>query len=82
MLLLVEEGLGYALCLDRLINTTENSNLCFRPLSPPFEAKLNIIWKKHQIFSKAAEKFLLQIQKIFPLSCWIHLSWIHLKKNK
>ncbi|HBF4081905.1 LysR family transcriptional regulator [Clostridioides difficile] len=63
--LLVEEGLGYALCLDRLVNTTENSNLCFRPLSPPLEAKLNIIWKKHQIFSKAAEKFLLQIQKDF-----------------
>ena len=32
--LLVSEGLGYALCFDRLINT-QGSSLCFRPFSPP-----------------------------------------------
>lgn len=62
--LMVEEGVGYALCLDRLVNTTCTSNLCFRPLKPKLEAHLNIIWRKHQVFSKAAEKFLeaLQVQ--------------------
>lgn len=29
--LMVEEGLGYALCLDKIINTSGNSRLCFRP---------------------------------------------------
>ena len=28
--LLVDEGLGYALCLDKIINTT-GTNLCFKP---------------------------------------------------
>lgn len=80
--LLVEEGLGYALCLDRLVNTTENSNLCFRPLSPPLEAKLNIIWKNIKYFQRQQKNFYFKYKKIFLLSCWIHLSWIHLKKNK
>ncbi len=31
--LLVEEGLGYAICLDKLINT-QGSNLCFRRFPP------------------------------------------------
>ena len=55
--LLVGEGLGYALCLDKLINT-QGSRLCFRPVSPPLEASACIVWKKYQVFSKAAETFL------------------------
>lgn len=61
--LMVKENIGYAMCIDKLVNTSEESELCFRPLSPTIEAELNIIWKKHQIFSKASEKFLKQIQK-------------------
>ncbi len=60
--LMVEEGLGYALCLDKLINTSGDSNLCFKPLNPDLHAGLNIIWKKHQVFSNAARKFLEQIR--------------------
>lgn len=56
--LMVEEGLGYALTLDKLINTGGGSPLCFRPLEPGLEVGLDIVWKKHQVFSKAAEKFL------------------------
>ena len=55
--LLVAEGLGYALCLDKIINTKE-SNLCFRPLTPALEISASIVWKKHQVFSKASDKFL------------------------
>lgn len=61
--LLVEEGLGYAIGLDKIINTGENSNLCFRPLEPVIEAELSIIWKKYQIFSKPAEQFMLKIKE-------------------
>lgn len=55
--LLVEEGLGYAFVLDKLINTS-NSNLCFRPLKPSLDVGLYVVWKKYQLFSKPTEKFL------------------------
>ena len=61
--LLVDEGLGYALCFDKLINT-QGSNLCFRPLYPQLEAPGFIVWKKYQVFSKAANFFLRYLQKM------------------
>ncbi|WP_010529504.1 LysR family transcriptional regulator [Lentibacillus jeotgali] len=60
--LMVKEDIGYALCIDRIINTSGDSDLCFRRLSPKLEAGLNIIWKKHQVFSSAANKFLSQLR--------------------
>lgn len=61
--LLVDEGLGYAIVLDKIINTGDNSNLCFRPLEPAVEAELSFIWKKYQVFSKAAEQFLIKLKE-------------------
>lgn len=55
---LVKKDLGYALTLDKLINTSGNSGLKFIPLSPKMEIELHLVWKKYQIFSKASEKFL------------------------
>ena len=60
--LMVEEGLGYALCLDKIINTSGNSRLCFRPLYPKVEFGMYVIWKRYQVFSKAADQFLQQLQ--------------------
>ncbi|MNB93715.1 Hca operon transcriptional activator [compost metagenome] len=60
--LMVEEGIGYALCLDKLVNTSNVSGLCFKPLEPRLEAPLYIVWKKVQVFSKAAEKFLKELK--------------------
>ena len=56
--LMVEEEVGYAICLDRLVNTTGKSKLCFRPLYPKLECGLVIVWKKDQVFSRACELFL------------------------
>ncbi len=56
--LLVDEGLGYAICFDKIINTTGTSSLCFRPLVPMLEQEMSVIWKKYQVFSKPAEKFI------------------------
>lgn len=56
--LLVEEGLGYAVCFDKLINVSGDSKLCFRPLSTKMEAEASIIWKRYQLLSKAAQKFM------------------------
>lgn len=60
--LMVEENVGCALCLDGIIPEYENSPLCFRPLEPKVEVGLDIVWKKYQIFTKAAEVFLEVLQ--------------------
>lgn len=56
--LFVEEGLGYAISFDKIINTSGNRKLVFHPLAPKMEVEMNIIWKRYQVFSKPAEKFL------------------------
>lgn len=56
--LFVEEGMGYAICFDKIINTTGEKRLCFRPLKPTLEMPMLLIWKKSQMLSKPAEKFL------------------------
>ncbi|MEH7402180.1 LysR family transcriptional regulator [Gottfriedia acidiceleris] len=63
--IMVEEGIGYAIVLDKIVNTSSDSNLCFRPLEPRLESGLNIVWKKHQVFSAAANLFLRKIQEEF-----------------
>lgn len=61
--IMVEEGMGYALTLDKIIRTSGDSLLCFRPLEPKLEVGLDIAWKKYQVFSRAAEKFLEYLQE-------------------
>lgn len=63
--IMVEAGMGYAVTLDKLVNTSENSQLCFRPLSPKLESGLDIVWKRYQIFSPAAKIFLERLQEKF-----------------
>ena len=64
--IMVKSGIGYAVCLDKLINTN-GSSLCFVPLKPKLEAELNIVWKKGQIFSPANRIFLDMLYKNFSL---------------
>lgn len=65
--LMVDEGMGYAFTLDKLVNTA-GSNLCFRPLKPKMELGMYLVWKKSQLFSRAAELFLEQLQaQLAPL---------------
>ncbi len=60
--LLVEQGMGYALTIDHLINTLGNNNLCFIPIKPEIIVNLSVIWKRFQIFSKASEEFLNRLK--------------------
>ncbi len=62
--LMVEEGLGYAIGFDKIINTSGDSRLCFRPLSPKREDSMSIVWKKYQVFSKACEKFIEKLKEM------------------
>ena len=61
--IMVKAGIGIAVTLDKLVDTTSlNSELCFRPLEPKLESGLDIVWKKYQVFSPAAKIFLEKLQ--------------------
>ena len=62
--LMAEEGIGYVLSLDNLLNLSGDSNLIFRPLSPLHICKNFFIWKQNQFFSRAASLFREKIMEI------------------
>ncbi len=62
--LMVEDGLGIALCFDRLVNTTGDSALTFRQLVPEFKVVGSLIWKKYTHFSPAVQLFIDNLYKI------------------
>lgn len=61
----VKERLGYLLSFDRLVDTSPESGLVFRPLSPRLTTKLYLVWKKRPVFSPIAERFLQRIRQSF-----------------
>ena len=61
--LLVEDGLGYAICFDKLINTTGDSPLCMRPIVPAMKSTGYLIWKKYQVFSPAVQMFIDRVRE-------------------
>ena len=60
---MVEESLGYALCIDKLINISGDSKLCFKPLKPKLEAGILVAWPKNQPLSKIAKLFIQKLQE-------------------
>lgn len=66
-LIMVREGMGYALCLDKLIDNMEHQNICFIPLKPKLESGINIVWKKDQEFSRASKIFLDRLTNKFKI---------------
>ncbi len=62
---LAKTGLGYAIVLDRLIDTGPASSLAFRPLLdvPPLE--MYVIWRKYQTFTPIAELLMDMLRKRF-----------------
>ncbi len=63
--LMVKSGIGCAVGLDRIVNTTETSDLCFRPFDPPLKAGIVVIWKKYQVFSGPAGMLLEKMTAAF-----------------
>lgn len=66
--LFVKEGLGYLLTFEHLIDTSPDSGLVFRPLTPRLETKLYLIWKKYQVFTPIAEKMLEKFKERFQFN--------------
>ncbi len=56
--LFVEDGVGYAIGFDGLINTTGDSPLIFRPLENLITQPGTVIWKKYDVFPPAVNIFL------------------------
>ena len=59
------EGLGYLLTFDGLIDTSPESGLAFRPLTPKLETRLYLCWGRYQAFTPIAERFLTQVKQHF-----------------
>lgn len=59
---LVEAGVGSAVAFDCLLDLSGQTNLCFRPFSPRLEIGVYVVWKKYQLFTTGAQKFLDQLQ--------------------
>lgn len=65
--IMVDHGIGYAITIDKIANTSETSRLCFRPLYPALESELDVIWKKYSVFSGAAEAFLNRMAERYQM---------------
>ena len=59
--LMVEDGIGVAISFDGLVDTSENSSLCFRPLYPEISVSPSLIWKRHQKLSIISHLFIKQL---------------------
>lgn len=57
------ENLGVLLTFDKLVNTGSESPLTFRPLTPALENKMYLVWKKYQVFSPIAERFITKFRE-------------------
>ena len=62
----VREGLGYLLTFEHLVDTSRESGLVFRPLSPSLKTNMYLIWKKNQIFTPTAEQFIRELKNFMP----------------
>lgn len=56
--LMIESGRGYVFSFEGFSYTGDGDPLTFRPLYPKIQANLYLIWRKYEIFSNSAEKFL------------------------
>ena len=52
---MAKAGIGYAMMLDKLVQTDENSELIFRPLLDVPKAEMYIIWRKYQTFTPVSQ---------------------------
>ncbi|MDD3617725.1 MAG: LysR family transcriptional regulator [Lachnospiraceae bacterium] len=62
--LMVQEGMGYAIGFDNIIDTSGNRNLITKPIYPLTELSMNLVWKKYPVFNKASNLFLQEVSKL------------------
>ena len=62
---MVREGIGYAISYDKLTDTGETSDLCFRPLAGVPESEMYVVWRRYQTFTPVAELLLGELRRRF-----------------
>ena len=60
---MVEQGMGYAITLDGLVETKGARKLAFRPIDTPAQMEWFLVTKKYQTFSPAARLFLSEVKR-------------------
>lgn len=65
--LFAKKGLGCLLSFDKLVDTSEGSGLKAIPLSPALLTPMYLIWKKQQLFSPIAERFIYEFQNVLEI---------------
>lgn len=60
---MVEQGMGFAFCLNNLVDITGSRKLTFRPFSPEIKVDSYIVTKKYQVFSPAVKLFIDRLNK-------------------
>ncbi len=63
----VREGVGLALGFEDIVETTNDTELTFRPLSPMLTTKMFGIWKKYQVFTPIACLLTKEIKKVMGM---------------
>lgn len=61
-------GMGYALMLDKLVNTGKESDIVFRPLRDVPKSEMYFIWRKEQVFTPVAQLLLKRMQENLSIS--------------
>lgn len=59
--LLVEEGMGCAICLDGALSIHCSPEICFRPVSPEKTTRSVLLWKKNHLLQPAVSLFIQMI---------------------
>lgn len=63
--ILAQKNVGYLLMFEGLVDTSEETPLCFRPLKPELTTDMHLIWRRGQEFTKCAELLLNEARKVF-----------------
>ena len=61
----LRQDIAYLLTFEHLVDTGAGSGLVFRPLFPPLETPMYLIWKKRQVLTPIAERFIREVQALF-----------------
>ena len=62
--LMVAAGVGCALCIGGIANTSQESPLTFRPLAPALHSDIYLVSKKYQTFSKPARLLMDRLKNL------------------
>jgi len=62
--LLVENGLGCAFCLDGALAVRSSPNLCFVPIFPERSTRSVLVWKKNYMYPSATSLFIQELNSL------------------